>query len=117
MRSKHYRPRTKRENAEQVKAAAEQLNGGSVDSLDEALDLFTCYLDVLNQDVSCPTCGEEDIKTTAPGKYECWRCRQEDRDPYLTVWDVLDADNPDEATIPALSRHVRYRFECSHEEH
>lgn len=49
MRSKHYRPRTKRENAERVKAAAEQLNGDSVDSLDGALDLFTAYLDVLNE--------------------------------------------------------------------
>lgn len=116
-RSKHYRPRTKRENAERVKAAAERLNGKPVDSLDEALDLFTRYLAVLYQEVSCPTCGEEEIDTTAPGRYECWRCRQEDRQRYFTVWDVLDSDDPDKATLPGTAENIQYRFECNHDTH
>jgi len=116
-RSKHYRPRTKRENAERVKSAAERLNGDSVDSLDEALDLFTAYLNVLNQEVCCPTCGEEEIDTTAPGRYECWRCRREERQRYFTVWDVLDSDNPGEATLPGTAESIQYRFECNHDSH
>ena len=116
-RSKHYRPRTKRENAERVKAAAERLNGDSVDSLDEALELFTRYLTVLNEEVTCPECGEEEIETTAPGRYECWRCRRQDRQQYFTVWDYLDTDDPDGATLPGTPESVQYRFECKHEEH
>jgi hypothetical protein len=121
-RSKHYRPRTKRENAERVKAAAEKLNGGSVDSLDEALTLFVRYLDVLQHRVgNCPDCGTElqggyDSRRgwteLGEGKWWCPEC-----DSLVIAWDYLQVDDEERATLPPLPSTVQHRFECSHEEH
>lgn len=122
MRSKHYRPRTKRENAERMKAAAERLNGDSVDSLDEALTLFVRYLDILQHRVdTCPDCASElqggyDTGrgwTELPeGKWYCRNCES-----VKDAWDYLQPDNKERATLPPLSSNVQRRFKCSHEEH
>jgi uncharacterized protein (UPF0212 family) len=114
---KTHRPRITRKQRDTVIDTAEQLNGAEPRSYSDALNLLVGYVDVLYGSVECPNCGEMDIEETAKGKYRCWRCEQEGESAFFTVWDYLDAENPEQASLPGLPQSIQYRFECNHEEH
>jgi hypothetical protein len=96
---------------------AEQLNGAEPMCYSDALSLLVGYVDVLYGSIECPSCGETSIEETAAGKYRCWQCEQEGESALFTVWDYLDVENPEQASLPGLPEHIQYRFECNHEEH
>jgi hypothetical protein len=96
---------------------AEQLNGAEPMSYSDALSLLVGYVDVLYGTVECPQCGESDVEDLETGNYRCWRCDEDRESGYFDVWDYLDVENPDQASLPGLPREIQYRFECDHDEH
>ncbi|WP_246985017.1 hypothetical protein [Halorientalis marina] len=100
---------------------ATELNGKEPRGFHRAVEVVAAYLDVLQQNVTdCPDCGgelhdeAEDSKghwfELPEGKWYCPDC-----DTVLDVWDYLDVDNRDSASIPSLPSGVQLRFECDHE--
>jgi hypothetical protein len=99
-RNTTYRARIGRGTKDDLLQAAEALNGKGVSNVPEALDLLLSYHSVLGNHVECPNCGGQPIDSMASGKWHCWNC-----DEYCDIYDVLDADEPDNADIPVIPRH------------
>lgn len=111
-----YRPRITRELRDRVLEVGEELNGAEPESYRESLEMLVRYLDVLQDRVTCPQCGEE-LEETATGKYRCWRCEQEGENAHFDLWDYLGTEDTEQAALPGFPREIQYRFECNHEEH
>lgn len=99
-RNTTYRPRISRDSKDDLLQAAEALNGNQVSNVPEALDLLLSYFSTLSDHVACPDCGEQPIDSRARGKWHCWNC-----DEIYTIYDVLNADEPDNTEIPVIPRH------------
>jgi len=95
-----FRPRLSREQRDSLTDIAEHLNGAEVATVSSALDIVLAYHDVLQNNVSCPECGESPIDQTSRGKWQCWHCNE-----IVTVYDLLDTENSEQATLPYIPRH------------
>lgn len=101
------RPRISREHRDRLLDVSSQLNGTDVSGVPRAAELICRYLAVLDRDaqVRCPDCGEILEEKGGGNHYYCWH---EDR--YLSVFDVIGSENPEDARVFGLPRDVRYRF-------
>jgi hypothetical protein len=105
-RNQTFRPRINREQRDRLIEVANELNGEPVSGTNQALGLVVRYLNVLDgQPMQCPDCGEELEPKAGGNHYHCWN-----EDKYLSVFEVLGSDNPENASIHALPKHVKYRF-------
>jgi hypothetical protein len=104
----HHRPRITRARRDTVIEAGKRLNGADV-GFHEALGLLCRYLDMLNQEVSCPDCGTE-AEVLNSGSYRCRACEADGDSPFFGAWDYLGTECPEDATLPGLPRGIKTRF-------